>query len=194
MRHKAGIPVTRREALCTMGSGFGMLAFAGLVGESLNIATLLAADQKKADPKVVASGVTGKPGTYPGTSDSRLARLKNTTKDWILSSISVSRYIWDGSGSGVPPSSAPSTPPLHRSKPSEALRSNEPLGNVRRKRERIVPITRACCGGWPSGMMSIALEYHAPTENQLVGSIRPLALNQFVATDGAIVLRNSSVG
>ena len=56
MGHKAGTPVTRREALCTMGSGFGMLAFAGLVGESLNIATLLAADQKKADPKVVASG------------------------------------------------------------------------------------------------------------------------------------------
>jgi len=54
MGHKAGTPVTRREALCTMGSGFGMLAFAGLVGESLNIATLLAADQKKADPKVVA--------------------------------------------------------------------------------------------------------------------------------------------
>ena len=27
--------VTRREALCRIGNGFGMLAFAGLVGESL---------------------------------------------------------------------------------------------------------------------------------------------------------------
>src|SRR3954470_22473654 len=56
MSHKAGHPVTRRQALCTMGSGFGMLAFAGLVGESLNIATLLAADQRKVDPKVTATG------------------------------------------------------------------------------------------------------------------------------------------
>jgi hypothetical protein len=28
-------PVTRREALCRMGSGFGMLAFANMVSESL---------------------------------------------------------------------------------------------------------------------------------------------------------------
>ena len=28
-------PVTRREALCRIGNGFGMLAFASLVGESL---------------------------------------------------------------------------------------------------------------------------------------------------------------
>src|SRR5512147_1977042 len=28
-------PMTRRDALCRMGNGFGMLAFAGLVGESL---------------------------------------------------------------------------------------------------------------------------------------------------------------
>jgi hypothetical protein len=38
MSHKAPPPVTRREALCRMGSGFGMLAFAGLVGESLSAA------------------------------------------------------------------------------------------------------------------------------------------------------------
>src|SRR6185436_5701730 len=59
MKHKLGQPVTRREALCTMGNGFGMLAFAGLVGESLNIATLLASDQKgrnAVDPKVAATG------------------------------------------------------------------------------------------------------------------------------------------
>jgi hypothetical protein len=35
MRHKGLPPVTRREALCRIGNGFGMLAFAGLVGESL---------------------------------------------------------------------------------------------------------------------------------------------------------------
>ena len=28
-------PLTRREALCRMGSGFGMLSFASLVGQSL---------------------------------------------------------------------------------------------------------------------------------------------------------------
>jgi len=33
--HKAPHPMTRRAALCRMGGGFGMLAFAGLVGESL---------------------------------------------------------------------------------------------------------------------------------------------------------------
>jgi hypothetical protein len=35
MSHKSKNPLTRREALCRMGNGFGMLAFAGLVGESL---------------------------------------------------------------------------------------------------------------------------------------------------------------
>jgi len=33
--HKLGIPPTRREALRRMGGGFGMMAFAGLVNESL---------------------------------------------------------------------------------------------------------------------------------------------------------------
>ena len=33
--HRAGQPLTRREALSRIGSGFGMVAFAGLVGESL---------------------------------------------------------------------------------------------------------------------------------------------------------------
>ena len=33
--HKAGPPMTRRDALCRIGSGFGMLAFASLVGESI---------------------------------------------------------------------------------------------------------------------------------------------------------------
>src|SRR5579863_348684 len=33
--HKAPTPVTRRDALCRMGNGFGMLAFASMVGESL---------------------------------------------------------------------------------------------------------------------------------------------------------------
>src|SRR5450432_3233131 len=32
--HKSRQPVTRRDALCRMGNGFGMLAFASLVGES----------------------------------------------------------------------------------------------------------------------------------------------------------------
>jgi hypothetical protein len=35
MRHKSNNPVTRREALCSMGSGFGMMAFASLVSRSL---------------------------------------------------------------------------------------------------------------------------------------------------------------
>jgi hypothetical protein len=46
MPHKLGQPVTRREALCRMGNGFGMLAFAGMVGDSLNIAATLSAQGK----------------------------------------------------------------------------------------------------------------------------------------------------
>ena len=33
--HKSRQPITRRDALCRIGNGFGMLAFAGLVGESI---------------------------------------------------------------------------------------------------------------------------------------------------------------
>jgi hypothetical protein len=33
--HKDPPPLTRRDALCRMGNGFGMLAFAGMVGQSL---------------------------------------------------------------------------------------------------------------------------------------------------------------
>ena len=45
MSHKSSAPLTRREALCRIGNGFGMLAFAGMVGESLNVASALAAQQ-----------------------------------------------------------------------------------------------------------------------------------------------------
>src|SRR6476646_3550815 len=44
MAHKAPPPVTRREALCRIGSGFGMMAFAGMVGESLSTAATLGND------------------------------------------------------------------------------------------------------------------------------------------------------
>ena len=33
--HKSRNPVTRREALRKMGNGFGMLAFAGMLGDSI---------------------------------------------------------------------------------------------------------------------------------------------------------------
>src|SRR5438034_6477841 len=33
--HRSPQPLTRRDALCRMGNGFGMLAFASLVGESI---------------------------------------------------------------------------------------------------------------------------------------------------------------
>ncbi len=33
--HKSSNPLTRREALCRVGSGFGMMAFASMVGQSL---------------------------------------------------------------------------------------------------------------------------------------------------------------
>ena len=35
MSHKSPPPLTRRDALCRMGNGFGMLAFASLVNESI---------------------------------------------------------------------------------------------------------------------------------------------------------------
>src|SRR4051795_5464951 len=39
MAHKSRQPLTRRDALCRMGNGFGMLAFASLVNESIVRAT-----------------------------------------------------------------------------------------------------------------------------------------------------------
>ena len=33
--HRSRHPISRREALCRIGNGFGMLAFASLVGQSL---------------------------------------------------------------------------------------------------------------------------------------------------------------
>ena len=46
MSHKSAQPVNRREALCRIGNGFGMLAFAGMVGDSLNLASSLYAQAK----------------------------------------------------------------------------------------------------------------------------------------------------
>ncbi len=40
MSHKAGIPHTRREALRRVGNGFGMMAFAGMLGQSMRAAGL----------------------------------------------------------------------------------------------------------------------------------------------------------
>jgi hypothetical protein len=54
MSHRARHPVTRREALCRIGNGFGMLAFAGMVGESLATAATLVSSQL--DPKARAAG------------------------------------------------------------------------------------------------------------------------------------------
>src|SRR5262249_36535036 len=34
-RHRSPQPMTRREALCRVGNGFAMMAFAGLVNESI---------------------------------------------------------------------------------------------------------------------------------------------------------------
>src|SRR5437868_1282144 len=49
-RHKSRQPITRRAALCQMGGGFGMLAFASLVGASIVRATASAA-QEGTDPR-----------------------------------------------------------------------------------------------------------------------------------------------
>jgi hypothetical protein len=51
MSHTAPPPITRRDALCRIGNGFGMMAFASLVGESLTAAGL---EQR------AAAGATGK--------------------------------------------------------------------------------------------------------------------------------------
>src|SRR5271165_1761147 len=40
--HKSSNPLTRREALCRVGNGFGMMAFAGMLGNSLAKAMPLA--------------------------------------------------------------------------------------------------------------------------------------------------------
>src|SRR4029077_18103658 len=44
MAHKSRQPVTRRDALCRMGNGFGMLAFASLVNQSIVEAAEFAQD------------------------------------------------------------------------------------------------------------------------------------------------------
>ena len=50
LSHKKTQPLTRREALCRMGGGFGMMAFAGMVGESLAKAGVTeGADNRKLD-------------------------------------------------------------------------------------------------------------------------------------------------
>ena len=51
MRHNALPPVTRREALCRIGSGFGMMAFASLVSR-----TALAADLAQTSKAAALSG------------------------------------------------------------------------------------------------------------------------------------------
>ena len=51
MAHQSRPPVTRREALCRMGSGFGMMAFASLVSRTVSAAELV--QKSKA---IVASG------------------------------------------------------------------------------------------------------------------------------------------
>ena len=51
MTHKEPAPITRREALCRMGGGFGMMAFAGIVGESLARAQTLVSAPSARWPK-----------------------------------------------------------------------------------------------------------------------------------------------
>jgi len=51
--HKGPRPVTRRQALCQIGNGFGMLAFASLVGESLATAGVLDGSQSVAGPRAL---------------------------------------------------------------------------------------------------------------------------------------------
>src|SRR6187455_654107 len=51
MSHHQSRPVTRRDALCRIGNGFGMLAFASLVGESLATAGVLAAGKGQDGPR-----------------------------------------------------------------------------------------------------------------------------------------------
>src|SRR5215204_183030 len=49
--HKSRQPLTRRDALCRIGNGFGMLAFAGLVGESIARAAGALAQDGALDPR-----------------------------------------------------------------------------------------------------------------------------------------------
>ena len=65
MAHRSRPPVTRREALCRMGSGFGMMAFASLVSRTVSAAELV--QKSKA---VVASGGLHHPAQGQVTSSS----------------------------------------------------------------------------------------------------------------------------
>jgi hypothetical protein len=59
MAHRSEAPFTRREALCRIGNGFGMLAFAGMVGESLSAADLLAAQDPLLARRSLGEGGNG---------------------------------------------------------------------------------------------------------------------------------------
>lgn len=54
MSHRSRPPLTRRDALCRIGTGFGMMAFAGLVGDSLSAAGLA---PQKAGAATLAKGL-----------------------------------------------------------------------------------------------------------------------------------------
>jgi len=56
MSHHRRAPLTRRDALCRIGNGFGMMAFAGMVGQSLSAAGLDQAGGKTA-LKAAAAGL-----------------------------------------------------------------------------------------------------------------------------------------
>ena len=51
MSHRRTPPVTRRDALCKIGGGFGMLAFASIVGESLASAGMLNSGEGQDGPR-----------------------------------------------------------------------------------------------------------------------------------------------
>ena len=63
--HKSRHPITRRDALCRIGNGFGMLAFASLVNESLvRAGALEGQDQEARTLDHPALTTTLEPGRY----------------------------------------------------------------------------------------------------------------------------------
>ena len=65
MPHHSRPPVTRREALCRIGNGFGMLAFASMVGQSISAAGLDQPGGSQAPPLRKGTAVMAKGLHHP---------------------------------------------------------------------------------------------------------------------------------
>ena len=79
MSHRSRHPITRREALCRIGNGFGMMAFAGLIGDSVARAAAAGLDHPARAKHVIFLFMNGGPSQVD-TFDYKPELVKNNDK------------------------------------------------------------------------------------------------------------------